>query len=301
MIYHLAHLDSAPEWIRNFGGSGYVSVSMFFVLSGFVLAYNYLDDAPLQVRKLWVARFARIAPAYWTSMVIALPIWVYKVAAEQNVPLSLSNATASAFISFFCLQAWFAGSALIWNAPAWSLSCEWFFYLLFPVFAKSISSLSHTRLKHTAWAFAFLSMIVPIGYLILQPDHVSFNSLTQFHLANFTNDQELLKLRSFLWSDAWYRIAIFNPFSHLPMFALGMILGRYRRANVTTSSVNSSTCAHLSLIAIIVLLSVSGRVPHILLHNSLIGILFAIFIFNSNALWKPIRRFLTLRPVLRRL
>src|SRR6478752_7231975 len=47
--------------------AGFVGVSIFFVLSGFILAYTYLDpDGTMRstVSAFWHARFARIYPAY---------------------------------------------------------------------------------------------------------------------------------------------------------------------------------------------------------------------------------------------
>src|SRR5947209_20217313 len=47
--------------------AAFVGVNIFFILSGFILAYNYLDaDGQLRItcRDFWAARFARIYPVY---------------------------------------------------------------------------------------------------------------------------------------------------------------------------------------------------------------------------------------------
>jgi peptidoglycan/LPS O-acetylase OafA/YrhL len=46
-----------------------------------------------------------------------------------------STAVISWLVNFFCLQIYWpaASVALHWNAPSWSISCELFFYVLFPL------------------------------------------------------------------------------------------------------------------------------------------------------------------------
>jgi peptidoglycan/LPS O-acetylase OafA/YrhL len=47
VLYHLGAkpMRDAPAWIGAIVGHGYLAVSAFFVLSGFVLAHTYLDSA----------------------------------------------------------------------------------------------------------------------------------------------------------------------------------------------------------------------------------------------------------------
>jgi len=50
----------------RFVASGYTAVTLFFVLSGFILAYNY---GRIRSRKeFWISRFARIYPVYFLSL-----------------------------------------------------------------------------------------------------------------------------------------------------------------------------------------------------------------------------------------
>ena len=73
---HLDALMDLPGGIRNIIRTGYVSVSLFFVLSGFILAYTYhagREDASLDRRSFWVARVARIYPVYLVGLLLAAP------------------------------------------------------------------------------------------------------------------------------------------------------------------------------------------------------------------------------------
>lgn len=110
---------------------GFVGVSFFFVLSGFIIAYNYqekLKDNKIDKRTFWVARIARIYPLHWLTLFIAAILGSYVIASGTLdwlkhflASLTLTNAyipKADYFFSF--------------NSPSWSLCCEQLFYICFP-------------------------------------------------------------------------------------------------------------------------------------------------------------------------
>src|SRR5262245_35048532 len=95
--------------------SGYTAVSLFFVLSGFVLAYTYGQrhaGRGLDRRTFWVARFARIYPLYVLALVIALPFYL-----RDGRP----GGWLEPLLVVCLAQAWLPGAAVAWNGPAWSL------------------------------------------------------------------------------------------------------------------------------------------------------------------------------------
>ena len=116
-----------PEWIRSFFGSGYVGVTLFFVLSGFILTVNYfeaLSRPNLQkVTTFYIARLARIYPLY---AFVLLFVTVYK--------LQTSNPSTSYWWQhLLSVQAWTYNDVFAWNGPGWSIGVEIFFYSLFPL------------------------------------------------------------------------------------------------------------------------------------------------------------------------
>ncbi len=104
---------------------GFMGVSFFFVLSGFVLVYTYAGR-PLNLPKFLRARFARIYPAYAFSLIVTAPFFF------EAVKIKAASLALVSTLVVTLLQAWFPQAALAWNKVAWSLSTEAFFYLVFP-------------------------------------------------------------------------------------------------------------------------------------------------------------------------
>jgi peptidoglycan/LPS O-acetylase OafA/YrhL len=102
---------------------GYLGVSFFFVLSGFILVWSAVpgDRAWLFYRR----RFARVYPSYFAALLI---VAVLPTAAEHRGLLP-------AIVSATLTQGWTTAPHLQfgYDGVSWSLSCEAFFYLLFPL------------------------------------------------------------------------------------------------------------------------------------------------------------------------
>ena len=108
---------------------GYLAVTTFFVLSGFVLARTYGETrwSPRNLWKYGVGRVARVYPVYLLSLLI---VSRYIVAAD-TAPQSKGWLVA---MHLALVQGWFVGHYTVgWNVAAWTLSVEMFFYLMFPL------------------------------------------------------------------------------------------------------------------------------------------------------------------------
>jgi len=128
----IAWLPGAPDAVNCLLRTGYVAVTVFFVLSGFVLAYNYDLGAPWcgkQRRRFAIARFSRVYPAYFAGLLSLIPVAVYRL--WRDIPLG-EYSFSSGILNLLLLQAWSPRHALSWNYPGWSLSCEAFYYAIFP-------------------------------------------------------------------------------------------------------------------------------------------------------------------------
>lgn len=117
--------------ISQFGGDLINGITYFFVLSGFILVVSQVknNELPDQIEKklFWRRRFARIYPVYFLSVIL-----FFAVRFEYDPSISLVWQINQYFFSLFLLQSWKYKIALDVNFPAWSLSVEAFFYLIFP-------------------------------------------------------------------------------------------------------------------------------------------------------------------------
>ncbi len=120
---------------------GYISVSFFFMLSGFILAVVYLSrDKPVDTRRFLIARFARIYPLYFVAMLLDLPHYLH---VSHNFRMSASRILTEILATTGLLQAWFNFRGI--NTPGWSLSVEAFFYIIFPAVGVFLWRLKNSR------------------------------------------------------------------------------------------------------------------------------------------------------------
>jgi peptidoglycan/LPS O-acetylase OafA/YrhL len=105
-------------------------VSFFFVLSGFILTYNYPQLGGVkEVLQFWRARVARIWPAHVFTLFLCLFIFALKPLTTWGLPITYNIAAHLAMVHGWILQDQFFFTV---NPPSWSISTEFAFYLLFP-------------------------------------------------------------------------------------------------------------------------------------------------------------------------
>jgi peptidoglycan/LPS O-acetylase OafA/YrhL len=124
-------------WFAPLFSRGNLAVHGFFVLSGFILCHVYsvaLSSFSLQrYGSFLVARIARIYPVH----VVVLVAFLLVVIANRSLHLPNAGASFSVLdlgLSLLLVQAWGFSNYPAWNVVSWSISAEWFAYLLFPVF-----------------------------------------------------------------------------------------------------------------------------------------------------------------------
>lgn len=114
------------------GDQGAAGVSFFFILSGFVLTWSHNggDTSGAFYRR----RLARIGPAYLVCLVAGTAL---TIVVSGDVLGSLVKAAPS----LPALQAWVPDQRIYYagNGVGWSLSCEVFFYALFPIIAVGMA------------------------------------------------------------------------------------------------------------------------------------------------------------------
>ena len=125
---------------------GWLGVDLFFLLSGFIISYNYYESFALEHEKssyvdFLFKRLARIYPVHlFTTLVVFIPVlmvfganlWGSDSSLQPHLPYV--EFTVTEFVkNLFLVQAWSLPTVGSWNAVSWSVSCEWLAYLCFPL------------------------------------------------------------------------------------------------------------------------------------------------------------------------
>jgi peptidoglycan/LPS O-acetylase OafA/YrhL len=159
-----------PTPLSNIISQGPLGMSVFFILSGFVLTYRYFDKNPVvQYRHYFSKRFARIYPVYIFASLITLPWFnIYSISTDSSSPFAYFSAyCVLTVLNLFLLQAWFPSLFNYWiNGSTWSLSVEWFFYLLFPYILGILKIMSGKSLQVLLFLMYLLSTIPSLVFIL---------------------------------------------------------------------------------------------------------------------------------------
>jgi peptidoglycan/LPS O-acetylase OafA/YrhL len=194
VIFHTLHTYKLKEkvpWLMDMVGVGFFATSSFFVLSGFLLAHVYCRNGELReaATSFWAKRFSNLYPLHIFSLLLTFTVLtiisylgippddvkatVRFVVYDTNVDLGeagrasiehyMSNGELllNSFLQVFMLQAW-NPFYLTFNAPLWSISTLFFFYLTFPFAAPYLM-----RVKHKVLWIAALMLIYLIPPLLV--------------------------------------------------------------------------------------------------------------------------------------
>jgi peptidoglycan/LPS O-acetylase OafA/YrhL len=138
---------------------GSLGVNVFFVLSGFILTYNYAaPDGSVRggIGAYCLARIARIYPLYLTVLLFALGPFTWGEG-------SLAPTGPTVFSTLTLTDTWCNPPLTAWAGPGWSLSCEALFYALLPLLLVSLARLRPRGVlivAAVAWSAALLPMTV---------------------------------------------------------------------------------------------------------------------------------------------
>ncbi|MFK4057401.1 MULTISPECIES: acyltransferase [Brevundimonas] len=155
VLFHYQLTWTLPPEASGLLNRARLGVDVFFILSGFILTHVYLQgDAAPDFRRFIVARFARIYPAH-LFILLAMLILVAG-AGLVGVALEAGRFNLPHFLmTLFLVQAWFPYQDAEWNGPSWSLSAEWFAYLIFPAYAWIA-----LRLRRRPWLIIGLAVLL---------------------------------------------------------------------------------------------------------------------------------------------
>lgn len=134
-IYHFFPFNNPkiPDFIKNVIGEFHIGVDMFFVLSGFLITYRYIDENPINIKKYLINRIARIYPMYLLVTILVF-INFYLLNRSWNI-----EKTKELLLSITMTKALFENYFFAGIAQGWTLTLEELFYFTAPFYLMMIN------------------------------------------------------------------------------------------------------------------------------------------------------------------
>lgn len=272
VLFHFSN----PNWFGPLApvvNAGYASVSFFILLSGFVLGYNYNAKAragELDTLRFYEARFTRVYPVYLLSLILAVKI----------LPIEWGSHTHPMFwagivLSPLLLQGWIPDIATFLNTPAWTMSAESFYYVLFPWMArwkKPERVGPHLAKMGLVWG---LGLVPGTLYVIFNPDGLS-------HVDRFSYGE-------------WLQALKYTPIPHLASFVFGVLLANLDEM-LPRMGMRRVWLGMFGFVATFVVLTQAPRLPYTLLHDGFFMPLFGCMILGLAGV-NPLSRLFGLPPL----
>ncbi|MCI8726248.1 MAG: acyltransferase [Hungatella sp.] len=221
----LLHIGFPIQWAT-------LGVSIFFVLSGFLLTYHYLDSLLAwggyrNGLKFSVKRVSKIYPLHFITMILAVAMILVPYIGKPALRRDWLGLGRNIILNTFLLQSWYpdAGVNVSLNGVAWYLSAAAFHYFMFPYIVEKMRKLRGKR----NYQYTIIILIL-ILQLILSAIALKIDSSWEFY--------------------RW--IAYDMPFFRMGDFLVGCIVGvMYLEKKDTLKSVKASIVEVIVLIACI--------------------------------------------------
>src|SRR5438128_9980059 len=123
----------SPIYTNAVVRNSYLFVDFFFVLSGFVIAWNYSDrlDSWPGVRKFLILRLGRVYPLH-LFMLLCFVAWeTLRLLSHTEGTFTGPNSPSAVISNLFLVQSLGLHDSLTWNGPSWSISTEMWTYVVF--------------------------------------------------------------------------------------------------------------------------------------------------------------------------
>jgi peptidoglycan/LPS O-acetylase OafA/YrhL len=260
-------------WLAPVVDAGFVSVSYFILLSGFVLGYNYNARAragELNLTRFWKARFTRIYPIYLLSLLLSLGTLGQEYGSHTHAMF-----WAGVVLTPLLLQGFIPAISTFLNTPAWTMSAEAFYYLIFPWLA---------RWKRPERAGPYLWKMAGVWMLGLVPGalYIAFNPDGIAHPNRWSYGHWLWALK-------------YTPYAHVASFIFGVMLAELDELIARDSRLR----LWLGLggfAGIYGLLTLGPLMPYAVMHDGLLMPLFGCIVLGLAGK-NPLASLLGIRPL----
>ena len=166
VIYHIMELFRVPG---SFSGA-FLAVDLFFLMSGFVIAFSYdqrLRDRSMSFWRFFEVRTIRLYPLYAVSILLGALYFCVKIALGQPDAPAASDMLIAVGPSVLMLPVVAVGDPALMNYPfspsAWSLVLEFWFNLVFAITA-------------VRWGVRALGVIAAVAFVVLCVQSVGYTS-----------------------------------------------------------------------------------------------------------------------------
>lgn len=206
VLHHAAAISGNISLVGLMERLGWLGVSFFFILSGFVLMWSF--DETLTPATYILRRLTRIYPLHFVCLCISLAYF----ACTGNGLGGYVGTGLGTVANFLLIHDWIPGHPNIrqgWNGVSWTLSCEFFFYLLTPIVFPFFLKIDR---------FKYLELVVSL-WLVL----AAFSAIAQTRHWNAVLD-----------------FYLYHPLPRAAEFFLGAIGARWMKAGVRFESIIAS-------------------------------------------------------------
>ena len=272
ILFHFTppHLGLLYPFIDN----GYVFVGVFFLISGYVLTYNYADRGKALVKRdFWLARFSRLYPVYLLVLIISfrmvLDEWYARPHAEFWQGLILTP---------LVLQGWSPSVATFWNTVSWTLTSECVLYAAFPWLIRLPWPKKPLHLILLLIALWVVGLIPHSLYLYLNPDHIVGP------VDRYSSTQLIRFLK-------------YTPLPYFCTFLTGVTLGKLQHALILTPRQRLILSIISLIVVCIFFYTLVSHTPYLLMHGGLLTPVFAALVLGLSGP-HPISAIFSWRPLL---
>jgi peptidoglycan/LPS O-acetylase OafA/YrhL len=160
-------------------------VTFFFVLSGFILTYNYSKlGSSEDIKRYLTARFARLWPLHVATFLLAIAL-LPSVRAELFTPFGLSAAALNVSMMHALVPT--LAYQFSYNAVSWSISSEWFFYICF-IWLINLTGKPFSRLFWLGLAGPGVMLALSLAYdlPVYDTDHSKLSGSSTIYIHPFT-------------------------------------------------------------------------------------------------------------------
>lgn len=276
MFFHFT--PPHPNFLTTVISNAYVFVGFFFLISGFVLAYNYGDLPTLSKRAFYVARFARVYPVYLLVLLLSVPFLKLEYEAQTH-----SDFWRGVVLTPLTLQGWSPSLATFWNTVGWTVPAELTLYALFPLLLRVFAANDRRLATSGRVVLAILGLwivgIIPhLLYFFLNPDHLP-GAATRFTYG------------------FWLRALKYTPIAYVCTFSAGILLARLNKLLGPATALRRGLMALGALVGLAwFFASAVDRIPYVLVHGSLLLPLFCLLLLGLSTP-SPVAAIFSWRPL----